>query len=288
MRRDVWFFCTLTLVAPLLGAAATHENSRPTGAPKTLRIGITVSNPSAQQIDNGEVKVFGPLAGPTSNFQVQTRANEAFQEEIDALGNRTILFSRMSIPPYATRRYVVTFELTPRAAINGFANFDRRFLAPEPLIESDATEIVRQARSLLSGGDPNQYPQRAYEWVAQHIHYEGFVADDRGALYGFRAATGDCTEYATLFVALMRAAEIPARVVGGWVLKTSSVVKANEYHNWAEYFAEGRWHLVDPQRRVFNKENEDYVATRIVTRTAEAGFSYRYELTPSALQVRWD
>lgn len=289
MLRRAWLFSVLTFLTGLIGTSSASEVDRSPSPAKTLRIGITVTNPSSQPIRGGTLKVFGPLAEHASPFRVRTLVNESFREEIDPLGNRAVLFSPIAVPAYATRRFVITFELTPSGDGVRKTPTGKQFLLPEPFIESDASEIVRQSQLLLGSGAPDQFPKRAYDWVAQHIHYSGFVADDRGALYGLRAAQGDCTEYATLFVALMRAAGIPARVVGGWVLGASGLVRASEYHNWAEYFAEDKWHLVDPQRRVFQQESADYVATRIVARSSsDSVFSYRYELFPAPLQAEWD
>lgn len=278
----VWF-AGLTTAALALGQASSVE---PT---KTLRFSITLSNPSGERIDDAHLKVFGPLAAPASNQRVVALASEPYREEIDVLGNRAILFSGLTLAPYAKRRFIMTFALDQSPRPYTPLPVSESFLAPEPLIESNAPEIARQAARLLALAEKSQFPRRALEWVADHIRYEGFVAADRGALFGLREAKGDCTEYASLFVALMRASGVPARVVGGWTLKGSGLARAADYHNWAEYYADGRWRLADPQRRVFDTDGDDYVATRIVARkSGDAAFPYRYETSPSTLQVTWD
>lgn len=56
---------------------------------------------------------------------------------------------------------------------------------------------------------------------------------------------GDCTEHTTLFVALCRAAGIPARPVFG-VAYLGPGSRAFGYHAWAEVALDGRWVAVDP------------------------------------------
>ena len=60
-----------------------------------------------------------------------------------------------------------------------------------------------------------------------------------------RTRRGDCSEHARLFVALARAAGIPAREVTGlaWI---GDDVRAFGRHSWAEVELDGRWREVDP------------------------------------------
>ena len=57
---------------------------------------------------------------------------------------------------------------------------------------------------------------------------------------------GDCTEHALLFVALARAAGIPARQVHGLVHTDTGAGPALYWHEWAEILLDGRWVAVDP------------------------------------------
>ena len=61
------------------------------------------------------------------------------------------------------------------------------------------------------------------------------------ALAVFEGRRGDCTEHTTLFVALARAAGVPARPVAGLLLVDGRLY----YHDWAEVYLNG-WVAVDP------------------------------------------
>ena len=76
-----------------------------------------------------------------------------------------------------------------------------------------------------------------------------YLVDDRAAepldlAAVIDARRGDCTEHAELFVAMARAAGIPAREVAGlmWVERLG----AFGGHAWAEVALDGRWIAVDP------------------------------------------
>jgi transglutaminase-like putative cysteine protease len=99
--------------------------------------------------------------------------------------------------------------------------------------------------------------------VSNNIEYSGYITEDRGALYALTHRQGDCTEYAHLVVALSRANNIPARMIGGYVTEHDIVPKPQDYHNWAEVFLKGVWRIVDAQKQRFFPENGEYTGFRI-------------------------
>lgn len=271
------------LIAGQTWAGVPNDSPSP-----TMRYALTVSNPTGSVVSDVQLRVYAPVTARGHSLSFTATANEPFDEEFDLIGNRALRFSRQQFPPYSSKRYVVTFRGSDQPSLDSSQSKESTFLAAEPFVESDAPEII-EAVALIRRLEPNDdFPIQAYKWVASHVIYSGFSADDRGALYALREAKGDCTEYASLFVALMRAVGIPARVVGGWVLKDNSAVRAADFHNWAEFFSDGQWRTVDPQRRVFGNNNETYIRTRIVQRGNTLPYSYRFAVSHPELQVTWD
>ena len=90
-----------------------------------------------------------------------------------------------------------------------------------------------------------------------------------------------------LFIALARLHGIPARAVGGYVVAESQIVRPAEYHNWAEIYLDGAWHVVDPQKRVFRERQADYVAMRIIQRPEHSllAGAHRYKFDAEVLNV---
>ena len=62
------------------------------------------------------------------------------------------------------------------------------------------------------------------------------------SLTALESLSGDCTEHTVLFIALARAAGIPARICSGIAFAQQD---AFYYHFWAEVYV-GRWVQMDP------------------------------------------
>jgi hypothetical protein len=128
----------------------------------------------------------------------------------------------------------------------------RRHLSPEPLIESDAPEIVEEARRAVRDASTDR--QKA-ELLTRHVNG---LLDKKptvslpSAREVLRTRIGDCNEHTALYVAMARATGLPARIAVGLVY----VRGAFYYHAWPEvYLSEsdsgGLWLPVDPTLNQF-------------------------------------
>jgi hypothetical protein len=120
-----------------------------------------------------------------------------------------------------------------------------KYTTPEEFIQSDDSRIIRQAQNLTSGQNTtDQKVSKIYNFVTKHIRYE--VEDyERGALWALENGTGDCSEYSFLFIALCRAAGIPARTQTGFAFHSTSET-TEDGHMWSEYYLENYgWVPVD-------------------------------------------
>jgi hypothetical protein len=123
----------------------------------------------------------------------------------------------------------------------------QRYLAPEPLIESDAPEI--RAEAAIAAGtvkDPRARAERLVRYVNGLLDKKPTLSlpSARDVL---RTKIGDCNEHTALYVAMARALDIPARIAVG----LAYVRGAFYYHAWPEvYLDEGKgrglWLPVDP------------------------------------------
>jgi len=87
-----------------------------------------------------------------------------------------------------------------------------------------------------------------YDHVYGHMSYdkkgEGWGRGD--VVYACDVAKGNCTDFHSLFIAMMRAAHIPARFKMGFPLLKGQEGTLAGYHCWAEFFDEKRgWVPVD-------------------------------------------
>jgi len=85
---------------------------------------------------------------------------------------------------------------------------------------------------------------------------------DYGARHALEKRGGDCTEFSYLFIALSRLQRIPSRLVGGFVLDERGSLRAENFHNWAEFLEDGVWMIADPYRKV-SRTPDGYIAFRI-------------------------
>ncbi len=112
-----------------------------------------------------------------------------------------------SLPPEDTSKYVLADpKKLPREM--------RPFLLPSPRIESRDSKIRELAKKI--GKDKEkawEHVEAIYDWVWEHIKDKDCPV--KGAAAALRDGTGDCEERSSLFIAICRAAEIPARSV--WV-----------------------------------------------------------------------
>lgn len=79
-----------------------------------------------------------------------------------------------------------------------------------------------------------------------------------------RNKQGDCTEFMYLFAALCRGNGIPSRGMGGYICRENTILRPNDYHDWAEFYEDGAWNIADPQKNVFMQNQFHYIAMRIV------------------------
>jgi len=111
------------------------------------------------------------------------------------------------LPPEDTAKYVLAdHKKLPREI--------RAFLLPSPRIESRDPKIREVARKI--GVDKEkawEHVEAIYEWVWEHIKDQDCPA--KSAVAALRDGTGNCEERSSLFIAICRAADIPARTV--WV-----------------------------------------------------------------------
>jgi transglutaminase-like putative cysteine protease len=230
----------------------------------TVRYLLSVENTTNQPIANAGISVNGPVYGTATQRcrTVQVRRPHTIAK--DDLGNQRLGFQWEIFPPLTTKIISIQSDIQIWNQPQHVRTNDvKDFLHPEPYIESDDKDIQQQAAA-LKAGTAQLTAEKINKWVAGHVDYTGYVSRNRGAVYALKHRRGDCTEYAFLFVALCRANGIPARPVAGFVCPHSMVVDFGDYHNWAEFYLNGRWHIADPQNKKFMSNEPYYIAFQII------------------------
>jgi hypothetical protein len=251
---------------------------------------FSLHNDSNQVVERAEFWTYGPVKATAAQACVRLQANHPYELRVDALGNQVLHFTFPKLPPFATKMIHLQADVDLFSAsrkIQG-ESFDE-FLKPDERIESDNQEILELAKQ-LKRRNPLETAQNIYRWISENLRYGGFHAADRGVLYALRNRRGDCTEYMSLFVALCRANGIPARGIGGYICAGDTILKAGNYHNWAEFYGGERWHPVDAQKRVFGTNEHGYIAMRIISSSTvnPMADTHRFRSAGEGVKVRME
>ncbi len=111
--------------------------------------------------------------------------------------------------------------------------------------DADDDTLRDLARSIVADAyDDRERADLLVRWVYGHVSYTHTTEEVASAVLA--SAEGDCSEYTLLFVAMARAAGIPARRVVGLAYTYNDGEPAFGYHAWAEVEIDGRWVQVDP------------------------------------------
>jgi hypothetical protein len=114
-------------------------------------------------------------------------------------------------------------------------------LEDQPLIQIHDPAIVAQSRAILAGTtDPVEASKRLTDWVYKTLDKK-ITLSVPSARQVLDAKQGDCNEHTVLYVALARAAGLPARTAVGLVYLRGHFY----YHAWPEVWL-GQWVAVDP------------------------------------------
>ena len=140
----------------------------------------------------------------------------------------------------------------------------------EPYYERDDPSLISLSNNITSPLDnPVKKAEKICNWVSNYLTYNDSLPEqEMGALWAYNNQQGDCSEYSSLMITLLRIQGIPARKVCGFLLSNHASIRPkvgsswNFYsnllsntilrHAWVEYFVEDiGWIACDP---TWNKE----------------------------------
>jgi transglutaminase-like putative cysteine protease len=254
--------------------------------PRTVRYHFTLKNTGNRLLKQAEFWAYAPVKQTATQKVIHIKASHAHDILTDRLGNQVLHFVFANMPPYASKVVSVTTELMLAKEVNPIQeNNQQWFLGEEPFIEISHPKIQAVAKRLKTK-ENSRTSRKIFNWVARHIQYAGYIRENRGALYALNKKSGDCTEYMYLFTALARVNEIPARGIGGYIYSDDALLKSEDYHNWAEFYLDGKWQLADPQNKVFMDKQSNYIAMRIISEQSNLAKSHRFWYSGEGLSVR--
>jgi transglutaminase-like putative cysteine protease len=251
---------------------------------------FVVENRTDRLVPEVELLSFAPCTGVGTQGRVALRSVPCCEVETDGLGNQTLRIRVRDLAPFG--RVVVRLEAAIEKAgqgREGTAAEAAPYLRAGPLIEADAAEIRKEAAGLRRKGTLAT-ARAIHDRVVAVVRKAGYVRNPRGALWALRNGRGDCTEAACLFAALGRACGIPCRTMAGYVAPSGGELAAGAYHEWAEFWSEGRWWPADPLGGAFGEAaGGRYVVTHVETPGEDVArrlHRCRVEMPADAVTVR--
>jgi transglutaminase-like putative cysteine protease len=137
-----------------------------------------------------------------------------------------------------------------------------RYLQPDKMVPLNAT-IAELARTQTAGAtEPVEKAHRIYKYVASTMRYdksgEGWGRGDE--MWACDSKRGNCTDFHSVLIGMMRSSGIPARFeIGFQVPESKSEGDISGYHCWAEFYVnEIGWVPVDASEASKNPAKRDY------------------------------
>jgi len=259
----------------------------------SLKHVITIVNHSPNPVAG---ELFVPLIGNKTarhyvilhNISSSQTLHETFLN--DSSGNRYFHWNNLKIDEEQTFTleldyYLLSFSIHYLVNSSIVGNYDmgsetyKKYVEPEELIESNNSGIVSLGYNLTNNVDSwHEKAVQIYNFVYRHMHYEE-QDEERGALWALENGVGDCSEYSYLFVALCRAAGIPASIQAGFGFHRPSET-LEDGHMWAEYYLENYgWIPVDVTWRLFDVIDDRHFSSiqSVPERIPYANYFFRCE-----------
>ncbi len=235
-----------------------------------------------------KVRTFVPVTDDrqTVTAEEQTARELRLAFEPDG-GNRLAVWTGGGVGDRAEARYAysvlteaVRYDLAPGLEVpTSYPEAVARQLLPEDAIQVDSPEVDALARRIgADRGDVRQRLERIYDFVSglPQRPFKGTT----DALTALRLGEASCNGKSRLMVALARHVGIPARLVGGLILRAGSKKTS---HQWIEVYVGGHWVPMCPTNHHFAELPASYLVLyrgdqALFRHTADVNFDYRFTI----------
>jgi len=168
--------------------------------------------------------------------QIQPEPQEILEDPVG--GNRVVYWKTIQRPKngqlvfsydVTVKNRALSADLDPSLVRHVDPNSPeaKNYLKSEPWLI--ITPAIRKKAAAIVGGEINPLRQarKVFDWVVKEMTYDYPHIKDRGVRKSFARMKGDCGEFRHVFIAMMRALGVPARLVTAMWYQGSG-------HAWAE------------------------------------------------------
>ncbi|KUO61337.1 MAG: hypothetical protein APF84_11940 [Gracilibacter sp. BRH_c7a] len=276
------YFIRFFVVVLFITVILLTRTSFPAAAVYSIIYNVNFHNSSIQitapTINNASVDKFLTVAGKTSHeiifICLKGPAGEISVYPVEVINDK---FEKNIWLRFGSGTYTIwagdnnqQFDGSIRFIVQNISQADYRYTTPSGYVNSDDTEIIKIANSLVTDKMTNlQKTKVIYDFVAQTIKYDYDVS-----MYGenqlntatsvLHSQLGICRDFAFTFAAIARAAGIPTRVVYGETLNT--ITNEIDLHAWNQSYINRSWINIDTSWNAgFNTPDQIFAKTHSVT-----------------------
>jgi len=266
----------LITAAAIVGARAVHADRGAGGQERSFAFAYKVHVPPNPDVKS-EARLWIPL--PPSDAHQSIRklviespvAHQVGKEK--EYGNTFAVFTPDAAQTASGYEVLLSFEVTRhefatdvKSGVTGTRQPDeamlKRYLQPDQMVPLNAT-IAELARTQTEGAtQPMEKARRIYNYVASTMKYdksgEGWGRGD--AMWACDSKRGNCTDFHSVLIGMMRSSGIPARFEIGFPLpENKREGDISGYHCWAEFYIDGiGWIPVDASEASKNPAKRGY------------------------------
>jgi transglutaminase-like putative cysteine protease len=270
----------LVLLVPTCQLQAQSNSNTQKFSPPARSFRFTY-NFTVKDIPSGakRVRVWVPVPQADRHQTVQTVAVKApvktRMTQESEYGNR-MMYAEIENPQAAKAEFTVEYKVTRREYARGdYAKLERedqkpsvipasmnRLIAPDTLIPTDGKIKALALEVTGSQSGTVAKAKAAYDYLFTNMRYDktgtGWGRGD--ALWACDAKHGNCTDFHSPFIGMLRADGIPARFDIGFPLpENKDKGDIPGYHCWAEFYAaKTGWIPVDISEAWKAKEKQEY------------------------------
>lgn len=213
------------------------------GAVKTMDVYLAMATNRVNQIINDKISYSPAYTDVVTDQWGQKAARFHFEalksgeaKEIQMISNITTYDVRYFIYPDK----VGLLSEIPDSIKSKYLADNEKFQYHDPIIQNALKEAI--------GNEKNPYwiARKIYHYIIDHMYYE-MSGGWNTAPTVLKRGNGSCSEYSFVYIALCRAAGLPARYVGSVVVRGDDACMDDVFHRWVEvYFPGYGWIPVDP------------------------------------------
>jgi transglutaminase-like putative cysteine protease len=269
----------LLVSASLLSAQATSNTQKFSPPSRTFRF---TYNFTVKDIPSGakQVRLWVPVPQTDQHQIVRVLAIKAptktqVTHELE-YGNRMI-YAEMQNPASGKAEFTLEYEITRREYSRGdYAQLERKYKGQPIVVPASMTRLVEPDKLIPTDGKikalavevtesqvgPIAKAKAAYDYFFTTMRYDksgtGWGRGD--AVWACDSKHGNCTDFHSPFIGVLRADGIPARFDIGFPLpENKDKGEIPGYHCWAEFYAaKTGWVPVDISEAWKAKEKHDY------------------------------